>query len=172
MMMSKKFIQMLKIFNNKNMIILGIDPGSNKIGFAIIKKEKTQLKLIKYGCINNDSKITIAKQLLKTQKEIERLIKIYKPNIASVEKLFFFKNLKTAINVSQTRGVIIATLAKANIKIKEFTPLQVKQAICGYGKADKVQIQKIVKLIFKLKQIPKPDDAADAIAIAFSAIKL
>lgn len=150
------------------MTILGVDPGTNKIGYGIIKKEKNRYQLIDYGCIETKSK-SMHENFLKIQKEIEKLIKIYKPDIAAVEQIFFFKNIKTAINVAQSRGIIIITLAKANIKIKEFTPLQIKQAICGYGKADKNQIQKMIKIIFKLKEIPKPDDAADAIAAAFCA---
>lgn len=150
------------------MTILGIDPGTNKIGYGIIKKDKNQFLLINYGCINIKSK-SINENLVKIQKEIEKLIQIYKPNIAAIEQIFFFKNKKTAINIAQSRGVIITTLMKANIEIKEFTPLQIKQSVCGYGKADKNQVQKMIKLIFKLKDVPKPDDAADAIATAFCA---
>lgn len=150
------------------MTILGIDPGTNKVGYGIIKKDKNQFLLINYGCFNIKSK-SINENLVKIQKEIEKLIQIYKPNIAAIEQIFFFKNKKTAINIAQSRGVIITTLMKANIEIKEFTPLQIKQSVCGYGKADKNQVQKMIKLIFKLKDVPKPDDAADAIATAFCA---
>ena len=147
------------------MIILGIDPGTATTGFGAIKKTK-KLSLIAYGCITTSADLSTADRLNKIHKELSSLIKKYKPNIVAVEDIFFFKNLKTAVKVSQARGVILLTAAKAKIRITEYTPLQVKQAVACYGRADKAQVQKMVKTLLNLKEIPKPDDAADALAIA------
>ncbi|MFA5967398.1 MAG: crossover junction endodeoxyribonuclease RuvC [Patescibacteria group bacterium] len=111
-----------------------------------------------------------AERLLTIQKSLEILIKKYQPDILAVEKLFFTKNITTAISVAEARGVILVTAAKHNLEIAEYTPLQVKQTLTGYGKADKQQIQRMVKSILKLQSIPKPDDAADALAIAICAV--
>ena len=108
-------------------------------------------------------------RLVVLEKELGGIIKKYKPNKASIEELFFCKNVTTALIVGQARGVILLVLAKNHLPVSEFTPLQVKQAMTGYGKADKSQIQQMVKLVLKLKAIPRPDDAADALAIAISA---
>ncbi len=147
------------------MKILGIDPGTAIIGWGLIKKTKT-LKVIDYGCIKTSPDLSTAERLNKLHKELNLLIKKYKPDIVAVEDIFFFKNLKTVIKVSQARGVILLTAAKLKIKIAEYTPLQVKQAVACYGRADKTQVQKMVKTLLNLKEIPKPDDAADALAVA------
>lgn len=148
------------------MIVLGIDPGTAKIGWGFIKKTKKELKTIDYGLITTPADLSTAERLNKLHKELDLLIKKHKPNIVAVEDIFFFKNLKTAIKVSQARGVILLTAAKLKLKIEEYTPLQVKQAVACYGRADKAQVQKMVKTLLNLKEIPKPDDAADALAIA------
>jgi crossover junction endodeoxyribonuclease RuvC len=151
------------------MIILGIDPGTATTGFGIIKKSKIKsqkLKVIDYGCIKTSTNLSTAERLEKLHRELEKLIKKHKPEAVAVEDIFFFKNLKTAIKVSQARGVILLAAAKSNLPIYEFTPLQVKQAITAYGRAEKSQVQKMVKLLLELKDLPKPDDAADALAIA------
>jgi len=150
------------------MIILGIDPGTAIIGFGIIEKENKgqKLKPIKYGCIETSSKLSTAERLKILNKELGLLIKKYKPDMAAVEDIFFFKNLKTAIKVSQARGVILLTISEANIPVAEYTPLQIKQAVACYGRAEKSQVQKMVKFLLNLKEIPKPDDAADALAVA------
>ena len=147
------------------MIILGIDPGTTKIGFGIIKQASGKLSCIDYGLISPSpsEKEVAAKQVVK---DLDRLIAKYKPDMASVEKLFFFKNQKTIISVSEMRGVIMAVLAIHNLPISEFTPLQVKQAVSSYGRAGKDQVQQMVKLILGLKEPIKPDDAADGLAIA------
>jgi len=147
------------------MIILGIDPGTAIIGFGAIKKKKN-LELIEYGCIKTSKDLSTAERLEKLNKELNSLILRLKPDIVAVEDIFFFKNLKTAIKVSQARGVILLSAQKKKINIEEYTPLQVKQAVACYGRADKAQIQKMVKTLLNLKEIPKPDDAADALAIA------
>ncbi len=150
------------------MIILGIDPGTAATGFGIIEKLKhnSKLKSISYGCIKTTVDLTTAERLNKLHEELISIIKRYKPDIMAVEDIFFFKNLKTAIKVSQARGVILLTAAKLKIPIFECTPLQVKQAITTYGRAEKIQVQKMVKLLLNLKEIPQPDDAADALAVA------
>ena len=147
------------------MIILGIDPGTATTGFGVIKKDK-KLSLIDYGLITTPADLSTAERLNKLHKELNSLINKYKPDIAAVEDIFFFKNLKTAIKVSQARGVILLAIAKKKIKLAEFTPLQVKQAVACYGRAEKLQVQKMVKTLLNLKEIPKPDDAADALAVA------
>ena len=151
------------------MIILGIDPGTAIIGYGIIEKLKAnsqKLKIIDYGCIITTPDFSTAERLEKLHLSLEKLIKKYKPDIVAVEDIFFFKNLKTAIKVSQARGVILLTIAEAKIELAEYTPLQIKQAVACYGRADKNQVQKMVKTILELKEVPRPDDAADALAVA------
>jgi crossover junction endodeoxyribonuclease RuvC len=150
------------------MIILGIDPGTAIVGFGLIEKEakNQKLKLIEYGCIKTSAKFSTAERLEVIHKELSSLLKKYKPDIVAVEDIFFFKNLKTAIKVSQARGVILFTIAEKKIAVAEFTPLQIKQAVACYGRAEKSQVQKMVKTLLGLNEIPKPDDAADALAVA------
>jgi len=150
------------------MTILGIDPGTAIIGYGLIEKEEKgqKLKAIKYGCIKTSSDFATAERLKVLNKELDSLIKKYRPNIVAVEDIFFFKNLKTAIKVSQARGVILLTIANMNLPIAEYTPLQIKQAVACYGRAEKNQVQQMVRHLLGLKEIPKPDDAADALAVA------
>lgn len=148
-------------------IILGIDPGFATVGYGFITQEK-QPKLISCGCIETKAKTEFKERLNIIHKELTELIKKHKPSFAGVEKLYFCKNVKTAMDVGHARGVIILTLSENKLPIYEFTPLQVKQAITSYGKADKKQIAEMVKIILKLKQTPKKDDTADALAIALT----
>lgn len=148
------------------MIILGIDPGFARTGYGVIEEKNKNLRMLDYGCLSTPAGLIFEKRLEKIHAGLEKIIKKYNPGICAVEKIFFCKNTKTAIDVGQARGVVILTAAEKNIKIIEFTPLQVKQFITGYGKAEKQQIQKMVKIILNLKEIPKPDDAADALALA------
>lgn len=152
----------------KNRIILGIDPGFAITGFAFLREKRDGFEILNYGVIKTPSDIDFVDRLKILSKDLNQLIKKYKPDIAGVEKLFFAKNTKTAIDVGQARGVILLSLVQNNIPIIEITPLQVKQGITGYGKADKKQIQDMVKTILKLNSIPKPDDSADAIAVAIT----
>ena len=147
------------------MIILGIDPGTAATGYGLIKKNG-ELKLIEYGCIKTSASLTTAERLKELSNQLNDLIKEHKPDMTAVEDIFFFKNLKTAIKVSQARGVILLAAANLNIPVFEYTPLQVKQAITSYGRAEKIQVQKMVKALLNLKEIPKPDDASDALAVA------
>jgi len=151
------------------MIILGIDPGTAIVGYGLISSEKSNLKMLDYGCIETSKKMSQAERLLIIGEDLKKIIKKYKPQAAAIEELFFFKNLKTAIKVSEARGVILLTVKAAGLIINEFTPLEVKIATVGYGRADKQQVQKMVKIILGLKEIPAPDDAADALAIAICA---
>ncbi|MBU1092448.1 crossover junction endodeoxyribonuclease RuvC [Patescibacteria group bacterium] len=153
-----------------NKIILGIDPGTATTGFGIARDNKGQVEYIDCGCIATSKDIPPAERLLTIQKSLEILIKKYQPGVLAVEKLFFTKNITTAMAVAEARGVILVTAAKHNLEIAEYTPLQVKQTLTGYGKADKQQMQRMVKTILNLQSIPKPDDAADALAIAICAV--
>lgn len=148
------------------MIILGLDPGTARTGFGVLEIQKSKLKIIAYGCIETSLKFSTADRLEKIHRQLTKLIKKYQPQQAAVEDIFFFKNLKTAIKVSQARGVLLCAVAQMKIPVAEYTPLQVKQAVSGYGRADKQQVQKMVQIILNLKEIPKPDDAADALAVA------
>jgi len=148
------------------MIILGIDPGTATTGFGVIETTGRTNKMIATGQISTSKMDKFECRLRQIEEDIMSLIKTYKPDAASVEQIFFQKNLKTAIQVSHARGVIIVCLAKMNVPIYEYTPLQVKQGMTGYGKASKKEVQEMVKLELKLNKIPKPDDAADALAMA------
>lgn len=152
------------------MKILGIDPGTAIVGFSIIELENSSLKLLDYGCIYTDKNLSMNDRLLIIFNELEKIINKYSPDHMAIEELFYFKNNKTVISVGEARGVILLAGIKNNLSIYEYTPLQVKIGITGYGKADKKQVQLMVKTILKLKEIPKPDDAADAIAIAITHI--
>ncbi len=164
------------------MIILGIDPGTATTGYGVItaagrqqtadgklqknKNQKDDLELIDYGCIITKPDSSASERLLILNKELKKIIKKFKPDLMAVEDIFFFKNLKTAIKVAQARGVILLTGEQAKLRIFEYTPLQIKQAIVSYGRAEKRQVQEMVKILLKLKEIPKSDDAADALAAA------
>jgi len=154
------------------MIILGIDPGFARLGFGVIEETNGKAQAITYGCFETSSKMAHPERLLKIYKEMQRLIKKYKPKRIAFEHLFFSKNVKTAMAVGEARGVIMLACAEAKIPSIEIMPNQIKQAITGYGAADKQQIQKMVKLILGLKEIPKPDDAADALGIAIVAARM
>lgn len=148
------------------MTILGIDPGTATTGFGIIHQNKQQPKLVDFGVITTDKRLDDAERLKILGDDLTKLIKKYKPEAIGVEKLFFTTNQKTVMTVSQARGVVLYLAEQKKIPIFEFTPLQVKSFICGYGKAEKKQVQFVVQKTFNLKSPPKPDDAADALAIA------
>ncbi|WP_300360691.1 crossover junction endodeoxyribonuclease RuvC [Fusobacterium sp.] len=152
------------------MRILGIDPGTAIVGYSIVDYVNSKMQLIDYGCIYTDKNLPMEDRLLIIFNELEEIIKKYSPEHMAIEELFYFKNNKTVISVGEARGVIVLAGKKNNLKISEYTPLQVKIGITGYGKAEKKQVQLMVKTILKLKEIPKPDDAADAIAIAITHI--
>ncbi len=149
--------------------ILGIDPGIADTGFGIIKNEGNKLICLDYGSIKTKAKTELADRLEIIHKELNNIIKKHKPNLIAVEQLFFCKNIKTALVVGHARGVVLLAAKQNKLPFKEFTPLQVKQAVTTYGQAGKTQVQKMVKLLLNLKELPKPDDAADALAIAICA---
>ena len=148
------------------MIILGIDPGTAITGFSIVERTQRSVRLLDFGCIRTKSTTPHHQRLNEIADDIQTLITKYKPTVCAIEKLFFSKNVKTAMSVSEVRGVLIQQASKAGLDIHEYTPNEVKSNVTGDGKADKLQVQKMVKTILKLKKIPQPDDAADAIAIA------
>ena len=151
------------------MIVLGIDPGTATTGFGVIeykKKNKKQIVCLDYGIIQTSPKQTVGERLIQLNFDLNEIIKKYKPEMAAVESLFFFKNLKTAMPVSQARGVILYTLSKKNVPFVDITPQQAKTSVTGYGKATKNQVQKMVQNLLRLEEMPKPDDAADALALA------
>lgn len=151
------------------MIILGIDPGTTRVGYAVIKKKDSDnLNLLTYGCLETKSKEQ-KDRLREISDLISGLMSKYRPEILAIEKLFFTKNAKTALAVAEARGVIINSANSLNLDIREFTPLEVKVAITGYGKAEKEQVKKMVCRILKLKKMPKIDDTSDALAIALTA---
>lgn len=157
--------------NQRNeMIILGIDPGYALVGFGIVEREKGGTKVIDYGVIETHKSESMSERLKKVYDGIRYLIEKYRPDVMALEEIFFKNNQKTVINVSMARGVIILagaeTLGSANLF--EYTPLQIKQALTGQGRAEKQQVQYMVKNILNLKEIPKPDDAADALAVAIT----
>jgi len=154
------------------MIIAGIDPGLATVGFGIIKKVKDKkAEVIDYGCILTTPDLCPGDRLKIINNELNKLIKKYQPQVMAVENLFFFKNLKTVMPVSQAKGVILLTAAKKKIPVYEFTPLQMKMAITGYGRAEKKQVQKMIQTMLNLEEKPKDknkrkDDATDALGIA------
>ncbi len=146
------------------MRIIGIDPGTATTGFSILESKDGKMSLLDFGCIRTQKGLSPEIRLNQIAQDMEELIKKWQPKKAAVEKLFFKKNVKTAISVAQARGVILQKLCEKGITINEYTPLEIKSQICGYGKADKKMVQQMVKIVLGLKQTPKPDDAADAIA--------
>jgi len=149
------------------MIILGIDPGIADTGFGVIEKQaNSKLVCLEYGSIKTKAGVEMSARLEELASGLDEIMKKYRPEIMSIEELFFCINVKTALIVGQARGVALLTARQNKITIKEFTPLQVKQAVSSYGKADKGQVQRMVKMLLNLKEIPKPDDAADALAVA------
>jgi len=150
------------------MRILGIDPGTGILGFGVIDVVKSKVTLVDAGVIRTPVKEDDAVRLHTIYDELTEIIKDTKPTLMSVEKLFFARNVTTAMTVAQARGVVLLCGKQAGLTIHEFTPMQIKQAITGYGKADKKQMQEMVRVILGLETVPKPDDAADAIAAALT----
>src|SRR3989344_2604092 len=150
------------------MLILGIDPGIGRMGWGIITIENSKLKIVNSGCIETSSKLPVPERLLKIYKTLKELIEEHKPDALAVEELFFNTNAKTAFVVGQARGVVLLLGAQFNLKIGIYTPLQVKMALTGYGRAEKTQMGKMVKTLLNLKEVPKPDDTADALAVALT----
>ena len=148
------------------MRILGLDPGIATVGFGILDADRNRQKLVTCGVITTPAHTPLTSRLDQIYTDLEELIRTYRPDVMSVEELFFYNNITTGISVAQGRGVIILCAFRSGLKIYEYTPLQVKQAVVGYGRAEKKQVMDMVRRILRLQAAPKPDDAADAVAIA------
>ena len=148
------------------MKILGIDPGMAIVGYGIIEYENDKIELITSGSIQTDKNLPDSKRLLEIYNDLTEIVEKYKPDYASVENLFFFKNQKTVIPVAEARGVILTVLEKFNIPSFSYTPMEVKQVLTGYGRAAKKEVEQMVKLALSGQKLPKLDDTIDAIAIA------
>ena len=148
------------------MRILGIDPGYAIVGFGILEAHRGQARLVRCGAINTQAGTPMPMRLLQIQEDMETLIRTFQPDVMAIEELFFNTNVTTGIGVAQARGIILAAAAKLGVEICEYTPSQVKQAVVGYGKAEKRQVMDMTKRLLNLPAVPKPDDAADAVAVA------
>lgn len=148
------------------MCILGIDPGTATTGYGIIQDLQSGLQALEYGVISTPSNMPMGERLEIIYDRLMEIIEIHKPSSCAVEKLFFRRNVTTAISVGQARGVILLALSKKRVKTAEYTPMEIKLAVAGYGGADKKQVQVMVQSLLDLKSLPRPDDAADALAIA------
>lgn len=145
---------------------LGIDPGIAIVGFGLIESNRGSVRMLQYGAVTTEAGLPLATRLVQIENDMTALIAQLKPDEIAVEELFFSKNITTGIAVAHGRGVILCTAERLGIPIFEYTPMQVKQAVAGYGLADKKQVMDMTKRLLKLKAVPKPDDAADALAIA------
>src|SRR3989338_4672161 len=155
------------------MTILGVDPGTATTGYGVVKNSRgNSLECVSYNCITTPKEKGAGERLATLEKELLCVLNKYKPDAVAVERLYFFKNLKTVMPVSEARGVILLAIAKKKLPVFEITPLQVKMAITGYGRADKKQVQRMVQQALKLPEIPKPDDAADALGLAIAGVFL
>ena len=148
------------------MTILGIDPGVGTIGFGLIDAGRQRNTLLRYGVITTPPGIPLSKRLFQLYNDMEELIGMFRPDEMAVEELFFSKNITTGISVAHGRGVILLAAEKLGVPVFEYTPMQVKQAVAGYGKADKKQVMLMTQRLLNMKQLPRPDDAADALALA------
>lgn len=148
------------------MRVLGIDPGYAIVGYGLVEKRGNSVTPLQYGVIRTAAELPIEARLVEIYDDLTQLLAAFMPESVAIEKLYFNTNEKTAINVSQARGVIVLACAKAGLPVFEYTPLQVKMSVVGYGRAEKKQVQEMTRSILNLKGIPKPDDAADALAIA------
>ena len=148
------------------MRVLGLDPGLATTGWGLVEEESDQVTLVDFGIITTVAGHPLARRLQDLYRELTSLIALQKPDVAAVEELFFSRNARTAFTVGQARGVALLALADGGLAVHEYTPLQVKQAVVGYGQATKNQVQQMVRMLLGLSEIPRPDDAADAIAVA------
>ncbi len=150
------------------MIVLGIDPGYALMGWGVVEQTGSRMTLLGYGCIETKAGVPMPDRLRKIQMSIHQLIEQYRPDEVAFEELFFAQNVTTALTVGAARGTAIVAAAEYTANLYEYTPLQIKQAITGYGRADKKQIQQMVRMLLNMDHLPKPDDAADAIACAIT----
>ncbi len=149
------------------MLILGIDPGTAITGYGLVRENQPgQLEAVAYGVITTPAKTPMPERLMKLYAELNEILKLHPPDGSAVEELFFQRNVTTAISVGQARGVVLLALAQAGVPIADYKPMEIKQAVVGYGGADKRQVQEMVRMLLNLESIPRPDDAADALAVA------
>jgi crossover junction endodeoxyribonuclease RuvC len=156
-----------------SMITLGIDPGTATVGYSFVTGTRQNPQILEYGVLQTQPlpKNQMPDRLLELGNDLESLIKKYRPSVGVIEDLFFFKNQKTVISVAQSRGMMLYIMKKYDLDISDVTPLQVKQTLCGYGRASKIQVQNVVQKIYKLDNLSGPDDAADSLAIAWFGLK-
>jgi crossover junction endodeoxyribonuclease RuvC len=149
------------------MVVLGVDPGTATTGYGLVSETSTgELEAVAYGVITTSPDMGMPERLLLLYRQLKEIILLHQPSTGAVEKLFFQRNVTTALAVGQARGIVLLVLAEAGLDVSEYTPMEVKQAICGYGGADKSQVQQMVRALLTLQEIPHPDDAADALAVA------
>ena len=148
------------------MRILGIDPGYATIGFGLVEAERGDFQLLQYGTITTPAELDFPQRLKMIYEDVEKLLDTFAPDVIAIEELFFGRNVTTGIGVSHGRGVILLAVARKDIPIFEYTPMQIKQAVCGYGKAEKRQVMDMTRRLLHMKEVARPDDAADAIAVA------
>ena len=149
------------------MLVIGIDPGTATTGYGLVRETPDgSLLVVDYGVIETPANLPMPQRLLSLHQRLSEIILLHRPDSGAVEKLFFQRNVRTAISVGQGRGVALLALAEAGLEVGEYTPLEVKQAVAGYGGADKNQMQHMVKALLNLEELPQPDDAADALAVA------
>jgi crossover junction endodeoxyribonuclease RuvC len=149
------------------MLVIGIDPGTARTGFGLVQDgDGGQLVAVEYGVISTPSGLSVARRLQMLYDQLKAVLSLHRPESSAVEQIFFQRNVKTALSVGQARGVVLLALTQAGLPVAEYSPLQVKQAVAGYGNADKRQMQQMVKALLHLETIPRPDDAADALGVA------
>jgi len=153
------------------MLVLGIDPGTALTGYGLVRQQENgTLSLVDYGAIATPASMAMPERLKILFEELSRIVALHQPDVGAVERLFYQRNVSTAISVGQGRGVAILVLAQADLEVDEYTPGEVKQAVCGYGGADKRQVQHMVKALLNMEDLPQPDDAADALAVAICSL--
>lgn len=149
------------------MLVIGIDPGTATTGYGLVEEQEDgSLMTVAYGAIQTAPNLSMPERLLQLYQELSQIILLHRPDSGAVEKLFFHRNVTTALSVGQARGVVLLAMAHADLTVGEYTPLEIKQAIVGYGGAEKIQVQQMVRALLGLPDIPRPDDVADALAVA------
>jgi len=151
------------------LIVLGIDPGTALTGYGIVERTGSKLRMVDYGCVETLSTMELPRRLLEIHSAVLGLIDEHKPTSIGVERLFFNRNVQTAFAVGQARGVVLLAAAERSLPVFEYGPHEVKMAVTGYGRAEKAQVQRMVQMVLGMSQLPKPDDAADALAVAICA---
>jgi crossover junction endodeoxyribonuclease RuvC len=148
------------------MIVLGVDPGTAATGYGIVERSGNRLRMIDFGCLETTPAQALSVRLMEIHRAMSELIEEHRPQLLGVERLFFNRNVQTAFAVGQARGVVLLAAAQAGLPVFEYGPHEVKMAVTGYGRADKGQVQRMVQAVLGLEKLPRPDDAADALAVA------